>query len=111
MVILMERSYRRVLLYGKKQDDGKMGRSKKRLAKLERSGPCVIRSIITIAMHEMEGATDVGVCKSWTTSNELGLLDVFKVNPIKFARHFVTSELQNALQVLGYRAATMVRGI
>lgn len=50
-VIVIERSYDRVLSYEKNEDDGNLRRSDVRIARIERSGPYVIPDEIKITMN------------------------------------------------------------
>lgn len=81
-VAIMKKRYKRVLSYGEKKDNGKFGRSDKRMEKIENCGPHAIRDGIKITMNKIASAANVGVRGSSAASYALGLMDNFKMSTV-----------------------------
>lgn len=79
----MDRGYRKAPSYEKNEDEGKLGRSDKRLRWIGRSRPYVVRDEVTITMDEIERNADVVVRRSLTASITSLLVNIFQVSTLK----------------------------
>lgn len=55
-VSVLARSYEKALRFRKKEDNGKLGRSVDRLARIESNVPYIVRDCITVIMNKMTRA-------------------------------------------------------
>lgn len=82
-VCTMQRSYEKALSYGKNEGDWKLGRSEEQFAKIEKSGPYVVRARIASRTDEMERAANVDVRRSSTASYASASVKIFKLSTMK----------------------------
>lgn len=52
-ISVMDRGYKKVLYYGRKEDEGKRRQNCERPAKIERSKPYIVRDGITVRLDKM----------------------------------------------------------
>lgn len=79
----MEKTYERALSNEKKEDDGNLGRSVKRLARPERSWSFIVQNQIRITMDKIARAVFVSVSRSSVASSALGTVNTLKVSTIE----------------------------
>lgn len=75
-VDVMEKSYERVLSYGKEEIDGKLRRENDRSARTEIVGPYLVCDGITITIDDMARALDATVRRSSATSFASELVEI-----------------------------------
>lgn len=82
-VTVIERSYERVQKYRSKEDDGRLGRSGRKLVRTKRSWSYVVCDILTGTIDEMARAADVGMHWSSTAGFVSGLVKFLEVSTMK----------------------------
>lgn len=80
---IMDRCYKRVLLYEKKKEDETFGRNIKGLARIESSRPYFVSDGITIRTSEIARATDMGVGRNLTAIFSSGLVDMINMSTME----------------------------
>lgn len=88
-VCVMQRRYEWAMSYGRKETNGRLGRSDEIMAKIAKSGQSVVGDGIKIKIDEMARASNVGVQRSSAASFASRSVKSFKVSTTEICLAFV----------------------